>query len=171
MRALRGGRLPPVVAEDRYTAGRVRDLIEVIYEELAAVTDSERALRPGSPLAEDSWSDNVMMNKEFVCGGKEAASFLMDRVMDRVADATGIDRVEVRLRNFIQSEEFPYSQVSGAMLDSGDYPKAMRRVMELIDVEGFRKEQAEARRQGRYLVMKQVSLRSSRIPSEYRSTT
>ena len=83
--------------------------------------------------------------------GKEAASFLMDRVMDRVADATGLDRVEVRMRNFIQPEEFPYSQVSGAMLDSGDYPKAMRRAAELIDVEAFRKEQAEARRQGRYL--------------------
>lgn len=83
--------------------------------------------------------------------GKEAASFLMDRVLDRVADATGVDRAEVRLRNFIPPNEFPYSQVSGAILDSGDYPRAMRRVMELIDVEGFKAEQAEARRQGRYL--------------------
>src|SRR5262249_35825848 len=81
--------------------------------------------------------------------GKEAASFLMDRVMDRVADATGVDRVEVRLANFIQPDEFPFSQVSGAMLDSGDYPRAMRRVRELIDVEGFAREQQEALRHGR----------------------
>ncbi len=83
--------------------------------------------------------------------GKEAASYLMDRVLDRVADATGIDRAEVRLRNFVQPEEFPYSQVSGAVLDSGDYPKAMRRVMEMINVKGFRKEQADARNKGRCL--------------------
>ena len=81
--------------------------------------------------------------------GKEAASFLMDRVMDRVADATGVDRVEVRLRNFIQPEEFPFSQVSGAMLDSGDYPRSLRRVRELIDADGFARQQEEARRQGR----------------------
>jgi len=81
--------------------------------------------------------------------GKEAASFLMDRVMDRVADATGVDRVEVRLRNFIQPEEFPFSQVSGAMLDSGDYPRSLRRVRELIDADGFARQQQEARRQGR----------------------
>ena len=337
-----------IVAEDRYTAERARELVEVTYEELPPVTDPEEAMKPGSPLVEASWPDNVMMHKEFVAGdvanalsraegrvsgsvkaqryvpapieprayaanydpyqdqltvwsatqnphplrvliaqilsmpetsikviqphvgggfglkvppfpeevivaylarklerpvkyieertehflaaghareetlqfdagytkdgkvtalsvkiiadvgaptallgwamsyvsaysvpaaykipncnielftmvtnkcpwngyrafGKEAAAYLMDRVMDRVADATGIDRVEVRMRNFIQPEEFPYSQVSGAMLDSGDYPKAMRRVMELIDVEGFRKEQAEARSKGRYL--------------------
>jgi len=83
--------------------------------------------------------------------GKEAASFLMERVLDRVADATSIDRAEVRLRNFIPANEFPYSQVSGAMLDSGDYPQAMRKVLELIDVAGFKTEQAEARRQGKYL--------------------
>ena len=83
--------------------------------------------------------------------GKEAASFLMDRVMDRVADATGVDRVEVRLRNFIRPEEFPFSQVSGAMLDSGDYPRALRRVRELIGADRFAEEQRDARRQGRHI--------------------
>jgi carbon-monoxide dehydrogenase large subunit len=83
--------------------------------------------------------------------GKEAASYLMDRVMDRVADVTGIDRAEIRLRNFIKPEEFPYSQVSGAVLDSGDYPKALRRVAQMIDGVSFRQEQAEARCAGRYL--------------------
>ena len=83
--------------------------------------------------------------------GKEAASYLMERVMDRVADATGVNRAEVRLRNFIQPDEFPYSQVSGAMLDSGDYPRAFRRMLELVDADGFKAEQAQARREGRYL--------------------
>ncbi len=83
--------------------------------------------------------------------GKEAASFLMDRIMDRVADATGLARWDVRLKNFLQPEEFPYPQVSGAILDSGDYPKAMRSLLDMIDVPAFRREQEAARRQGRYL--------------------
>ena len=62
--------------------------------------------------------------------GKEAAAFLMDRVMDRVADATNLSRADVRLANFIQPHEFPFSQATGAVLDSGDYPKALRRALE-----------------------------------------
>ncbi len=83
--------------------------------------------------------------------GKETATQAMDRILDRVADATGIDRLEVRLRNFIPPDEFPYSQVSGAMLDSGDYPTAMRRLAEMVDRDAFRAEQEAARQEGRHL--------------------
>jgi aerobic carbon-monoxide dehydrogenase large subunit len=83
--------------------------------------------------------------------GKETASFLMDRIVDHVAAESGRDRAEVRLRNFIQPEEFPYAQGSGAVVDSGDYPKALRRVLEMIGYEGFADVQAEARREGRRL--------------------
>jgi carbon-monoxide dehydrogenase large subunit len=83
--------------------------------------------------------------------GKDSASFLMDRIMDRVARETGRDRVDVRLRNFIQPEEFPYAQPSGAILDSGNYPAALRKVLELVDYDGFADEQARARAEGRFI--------------------
>ncbi len=83
--------------------------------------------------------------------GKDAASFLMDRIMDRVAKATGLDRAEVRLRNFIPPDAFPYPMVSGAILDSGNYPKALRRLLELVDYENFPKLQQAAREEGRYI--------------------
>ena len=83
--------------------------------------------------------------------GKEGASFLMDRVLDDVASKTGLDRVEVRMKNFIPPDEFPYPQVSGAMLDSGNYAGAMKRVLEMIDYEGFPRRQEEARREGRHI--------------------
>ena len=83
--------------------------------------------------------------------GKEAASFLMDRIMDRVAESTKLDRAEVRLKNYIPPEAFPYAQVSGAILDSGDYPKAMKRVLEMIDYQNFPTLQAEARKAGRFI--------------------
>jgi len=83
--------------------------------------------------------------------GKDSASFVMDRIMDRVARDTGLDRAEVRQRNFIQPEEFPYSQPSGAMLDSGNYPGALKQVLEMVGYDSFREMQAKAKAEGRYL--------------------
>lgn len=98
---------------------------------------------------------SVVTNKCFWMGyrgfGKEVASFAMDRIMDRVADAVGIDRAEVRLRNFIPADAFPYSQVSGAMIDSGDYQSAMGRLLELADVPAFRERQQTAAERGRLI--------------------
>jgi len=81
--------------------------------------------------------------------GKDSASFLMDRVVDHVAREAGLDRAEVRFRNFIPPDEFPYSQPSGAVLDSGNYPQALRRLLEMVDYENFPRLQAEARQAGR----------------------
>jgi carbon-monoxide dehydrogenase large subunit len=81
--------------------------------------------------------------------GKDAASFLMDRIMDHIARETGIDRAEVRFRNFIPPNEFPFAQVSGAMIDSGDYAKALRTVLDMVDYEGFAELQEQARAEGR----------------------
>lgn len=83
--------------------------------------------------------------------GKESSSWLMDRVMDEVARATGLDRMTVRLRNFIQPEEFPYAQNGGAIIDSGNYPQALKRVLEMIDYANFPALQAAARAEGRYI--------------------
>ncbi len=83
--------------------------------------------------------------------GKEAASFCMERIMDRIADAAGIDRAAVRLRNFIAPDAFPYGQVSGALLDSGNYQGALTKLLELAEPESFRKEQAAAKAEGRHI--------------------
>ena len=83
--------------------------------------------------------------------GKDSASFLMDRVIDHVARATGRSRLEVRSRNFIPADAFPYSQPSGAMLDSGNYQLVMERLLELADLDAFAAEQQAARTQGRRL--------------------
>jgi aerobic carbon-monoxide dehydrogenase large subunit len=81
--------------------------------------------------------------------GKDAASLLMERIMDRLAKATRLDRAEVRFRNFVQPDEFPYPQVSGAILDSGNYPGALQKLLDAVDYEGFGELQEQAREQGR----------------------
>jgi aerobic carbon-monoxide dehydrogenase large subunit len=84
--------------------------------------------------------------------GRPEAAFLVERLMDRIANEVGIDPVEVRQRNFIPPDAFPYRTPAGATYDSGNYNLALTRLLELVDYEQFRREQQEAsRQQGRYL--------------------
>jgi carbon-monoxide dehydrogenase large subunit len=90
--------------------------------------------------------------------GRPHACFVMERLMDRVADELGLDRAEVRRRNFIQPDEFPYDvglifqDGAPTRYDSGDYPAMLARVLKMIDYERFvREEQPRLRAEGRYV--------------------
>jgi carbon-monoxide dehydrogenase large subunit len=83
--------------------------------------------------------------------GKDIAVMCMERVMDLVAEATGLEPVEVRRRNWIKSSQFPYRASSGLVLDSGDYLAVMDQALELINYEELRQEQRAARAAGRYV--------------------
>ncbi len=81
--------------------------------------------------------------------GKDAQSFVMDRIMDHVARETGLDRTAIRYANFIRPDDFPHSQPSGAILDSGNYQGALDKLLKRIDYAGFRALQAQAAAEGR----------------------
>lgn len=80
--------------------------------------------------------------------GRPEAAHLVERVVDLVADATGIDPAEVRRRNFIPPDAFPYTTATGVTYDSGDYAKALDKALEVVGYEQLRKEQAERRQRG-----------------------
>lgn len=71
--------------------------------------------------------------------GRPEAAYMIERVMDLVADETGIDPAEVRLRNFIPADAFPY-KVSHAEVyyDSGDYEASLRTALALADYENLK---------------------------------
>jgi carbon-monoxide dehydrogenase large subunit len=73
--------------------------------------------------------------------------------MDLVAAKLGLDPVEVRRRNFVPPDAFPYDPgiLAGLSYDSGEYERALDRALEIVDYEGFRNEQEEARAQDRYV--------------------
>jgi carbon-monoxide dehydrogenase large subunit len=83
--------------------------------------------------------------------GKEAAALVMERIMDSVAAATGVDPLEVRRRNWVRARDFPYTTPSGLVLDSGDYHGLLERALERVDYAALRRRQAELRAAGRYL--------------------
>jgi CO/xanthine dehydrogenase Mo-binding subunit len=68
--------------------------------------------------------------------------------MDVLARRVGIDPAEVRRRNFIAKDKFPYASAGGLVFDSGDYDASLTVALELADYEGLRGEQAKRRAQG-----------------------
>jgi carbon-monoxide dehydrogenase large subunit len=80
--------------------------------------------------------------------GRPEATHMIEVTLDQVAAELGIDPVEIRRRNFIPADSFPHAVATGVVYDSGDYDKTLDRLLELIDVEGFRREQEELRAQG-----------------------
>ena len=80
--------------------------------------------------------------------GRPEATLTVERVVEAVSRATGIDPVEVRRRNFVQPDQFPYKSQGGYTFDTGDYERALDRLLEVADYEGLRRFQAEARERG-----------------------
>jgi carbon-monoxide dehydrogenase large subunit len=76
------------------------------------------------------------------------AAYLVERMVDLLADELGVDPAELRLNNLLKPEQFPYTSMTGWEYDSGDYPRAMRLAMELAGYDELRREQAAKRERG-----------------------
>lgn len=89
--------------------------------------------------------------------GHPQGCFTMERMIDRAADAAGIDRTVVRERNLIRFEDMPYAHPlktqAGQQIiyDSGNYEKCQRDLLAALDFDGFPARQAAALAEGRYL--------------------
>jgi carbon-monoxide dehydrogenase large subunit len=94
---------------------------------------------------------NKMSTDAYRGAGRPEAAFIAERVMDAVAAELKLDPVEVRRKNFIPKEAFPYSTPVGLVYDSGNYEAALDKALQIVDYAALRKEQAELRNQGRYL--------------------
>ena len=77
--------------------------------------------------------------------------WFLERVVDICAHQLGIAPDEMRLRNYIRPEEFPYTTPNGCVYDSGNYPKMLQVAKEQIGWEDWKKKQAAARAEGRWL--------------------
>jgi carbon-monoxide dehydrogenase large subunit len=80
--------------------------------------------------------------------GKSEAAYMIERMMDIAADRLGIPPEVIRFKNFIQPEEFPYLCATGSRYDSGNYPEALRKALELAEYPRMRELQAQQRAEG-----------------------
>ncbi len=95
---------------------------------------------------------NTAMVDAYRGAGRPEASYLIERMVDRFAAEIGMDPAEVRRKNFIQPDQFPYENGLGLLpYDSGNYAPALDKALEMVGYADFRTLQAEARTQGRYV--------------------
>ena len=82
--------------------------------------------------------------------GRPISTFVMERLIDMAAARIGIDPKEIRLRNFIQPDEFPYKIGSGIVWDRSGFRECLTAACDKFDYAGLRKKQADARAAGRW---------------------
>lgn len=89
---------------------------------------------------------NTVSTDTYRGAGRPEANFLMERLMDAAAEATGLSRDEVRRRNFIT--EFPYKTPMGYVIDSGDFARGMEEALRMAEWDTFEERRVEAYSRG-----------------------
>jgi aerobic carbon-monoxide dehydrogenase large subunit len=89
---------------------------------------------------------NTVPTAAYRGAGRPEAAYLLERTMDRIAHELHLDPTDVRRRNLIAADAFPYRTIHGALYDSGNYQAALERVLELADYAGWRAKQQERRK-------------------------
>ncbi len=90
---------------------------------------------------------NTLPTGPYRGAGRPEASYLMERVIDAAADATGIDGAKLRRRNLIAPDKIPYTTAFGSSYDSGDFPAIFERALTLADYAGFAARRKAAKKQ------------------------
>ena len=80
--------------------------------------------------------------------GRPEATYAIERAMDALARQVGVDSAEIRRRNYIQPDAFPYNSPAGLVFDSGNYGPTLDRAQELVGWDAIRSEQAARRERG-----------------------
>jgi CO/xanthine dehydrogenase Mo-binding subunit len=83
--------------------------------------------------------------------GSEVSNFVIERMADAAARELGLDPVEIRRRNLIQPDEFPYIMPTGNVYDSGNYQAVLAKALAMFDYDAWRTKQRAARDEGRYI--------------------
>ena len=80
--------------------------------------------------------------------GRPEATYQLERVIDKAARELGIDPIEIRRRNFIGSEQFPYATPVALEYDTGNYKATMDKLVEIADIDGFESRKKESNERG-----------------------
>ncbi len=83
--------------------------------------------------------------------GRPEATHGIERMVDILAAELKMDPAEIRVKNFVHREEFPFPTATGLMYDSGNYAAPLDKAMATVDYKKLRAEQAEARKQGKFM--------------------
>jgi aerobic carbon-monoxide dehydrogenase large subunit len=94
---------------------------------------------------------NAVPTDAYRGAGRPEATHGIERMVDILAAELKMDPVEIRLKNFVGNDEFPYATTTGLYYDSGNYAAPLREALETVKYEDLRREQADARAKGRLM--------------------
>ena len=94
---------------------------------------------------------NTMCVEPYRGAGRPEALYVIERLIENGARKLGIDPIEIRRRNAIPPDKFPYASPAGMRYDSGNLPGLLDRIKKIANYEGLRVEQEELRKKGQYL--------------------
>jgi carbon-monoxide dehydrogenase large subunit len=83
--------------------------------------------------------------------GRPEATHGIERMVDILADELNLDPAEIRLKNFVSKDKFPYQTATGLTYDSGDYAAPLKKALDMVGYHKLRQEQADLRKQGKWL--------------------
>ncbi|WP_126449319.1 xanthine dehydrogenase family protein molybdopterin-binding subunit [Sulfodiicoccus acidiphilus] len=146
--------------------GRLLGLVDRIVADLGAGTAFWTEVQPvmvasvsvPGPYKFDNYSFEVLgvaTNKAPVSPnigfGRPVAAFVMERVMDIAARKLGLNVFDIRMRNLIDKEDFPYVSPAKVVYDSGDYKRGLELLRSMLDVQKLEEERKELRKKGKLL--------------------
>jgi carbon-monoxide dehydrogenase large subunit len=94
---------------------------------------------------------NKMSTDAYRGAGRPEATYVIERMMDRIAQELRLDRVKVRRKNFPKPSEFPFKTATGLAYDSGNYQLALAKALKLAGFEKLRRDQKRLRNRGIYM--------------------
>jgi carbon-monoxide dehydrogenase large subunit len=92
---------------------------------------------------------NTTLVSAYRGAGRPEGALQMERLMDHAAQELGIDRFELRRRNFIRAKDIPFKAASGMLYDSGDFPGLFDAALEQADFAGFKQRKRESKKHGK----------------------
>jgi len=148
--------LRAAVTEEGVVLGLDVDLISNLGAYSAATVATRTALMSGGPyriqhlrVRVRGVMTNTTPTGAYRGAGRPEAAYMLERLMDAIARELGLDPADVRRRNFIPPDAFPYTGATGVVYDSGNYARALDEALERLDYARLREEQRAARAEGR----------------------
>jgi carbon-monoxide dehydrogenase large subunit len=145
-------------AKGKFTALRVRSVVNIgAYQSShSTMTATSNVFRcaasvyttPVIDIAIQCIYSNTVPVAPYRGAGRPEANLIIEHLIERAAAELGIDPIKLRQRNMIAPRAMPYRAPNGMIYDSGDFPRALARALELADHAGFAKRRRAAGRQG-----------------------
>lgn len=129
---------------------------------------------PAVEVSSKSVATNTTPTGAYRGAGRPEASAALERAVDLFADEAGLDPAEVRRRNFVQPDAFPFTTPTGTIYDSGNYEESLNRALDAAGYNGLLEEQARRRASGDRRLMgigiaTYVEITGAGVGSEYGS--